>query len=279
VFEGVKLTRADVNNAYKIYKICPVCVEAKFKLPPERPSSSPPAPRVGHTLAMDLLEYKVPTLGGNACVLIAVDEYSGAMFFSQLKRKTSENVEQGVLKIMAALNKYGHRVENVVFNDKAVLRTMEDRVAFRSMNCKYTAAGLHNKRAERTVQEIKSKMRCLAADLPYALPSKLVGELLVAAVGALNMTPNINSGPTLTPFQLISGRRPHLREFKFGQAGMCECRREDSPNVKAEWCIYLGTTSNVSGNKRVYIPTRGIIFSRRAFKEMDVIPKDWGFKD
>jgi hypothetical protein len=278
-FEGVKLTRADVDNAYKIFRICHACAEAKFKVPPARSSHSPPAPRTGHTLCMDLLQYKVPTLGGNTCVLIAVDEHTGAIFYSQLKRKTAENVEHGIIRIMAALNKYGHRVENVVFDDEAVLKAMEDRVALRSINCKYTAAGAHNKRVERTVQELKAKMRCLAADIPYALPSKLVGELLSASVAALNVTPNVNTGPTATPYQLVTGVRPHMRQFKFGQVGMCECRRDDSPETRAEWCIFLGTTSNVNSHKRVYIPTRGRVYSRRAFKEMDVVPREWGLQD
>jgi hypothetical protein len=168
-FEGVKLTRADVENAYKIFRKCHAGEEARFKLPPERASHSPLAPRTGHTLCMDLLQYKVPTLGGNTCVLIAVDEHTGAVFYCQLKRKTAENVEQGIVRIVGALNEFGHRVENIVFDDEAVLKAMEDRLSFRSVNCKYTAAGAHNKRVERTVQELKAKMRCLAADLPYAL--------------------------------------------------------------------------------------------------------------
>jgi hypothetical protein len=60
---------------------------------------------------------------------------------------------------------------------------------------------------------------------------------------------------------------------------MCECRRDDSPETRTEWCIFLGTTSNVNSHKRVYIPTRGRVYSRRAFKEMDIVPREWGLQD
>ena len=85
------------------------------------------------------------------------------------EEEDSRERRTGIVRIVGALNEFGHRVENIVFDDEAVLKAMEDRLSFRSVNCKYTAAGAHNKRVERTVQELKAKMRCLAADLPYAL--------------------------------------------------------------------------------------------------------------
>ena len=139
---------------------------------------------------------------------------------------------------------------------------------------------------ERAIQTLKSKMRAMKADLDYQLPTHLTGELLAAAVSAINAIPNSRSGPFTTPYTLVTKKRPHLKKFKFGQVGLCECRRQDSPDTRAEWGIYMGTTSNASGHIRVYIPERGMLYSRRSFKipprspsvsEPSSVPKEWNY--
>ena len=118
----------------------------------------------------------------------------------------------------------------------------------------------------------------MKASLPYALPAILNGELMVAAMTAMNATPNTRSGPSTTPYELITRRKPLLKTHMFGQIGLCESRRADSPDTKAEWGIYMGATSNLAGHVRVYIPSRGHVYSRRSFKRYDTIPVEWNFK-
>ena len=59
VYAGSYLTRADVDRAYKLFKGCNAYAEAKFKLPPEPESNTPPAPSVGHTLNMDIFSIDI----------------------------------------------------------------------------------------------------------------------------------------------------------------------------------------------------------------------------
>ena len=54
---GCVLTRRDLDNAFKMFGPCLPCMEGKFKLPPEPPPDSEPAPTVGHTLNADLFIY------------------------------------------------------------------------------------------------------------------------------------------------------------------------------------------------------------------------------
>ena len=286
VIAGCHLTGADIDNAYKLFGGCNACAEGKLKLPPEPESKSAPAPRVGHTLYADMFFYDKATLGGNNMVVIAEDEKSGAALHAATKRKTAQGVGEALDRIVAGMNRYGHRVENIVFDDEAVFVAMRDVMAVKGINCMYTPAGLHNKRVERMVQTLKSRMRTMKADLDYRLPSNLTGELLSAAVTAMNSTPNSRTGPTTTPFQLITGKRPHMKKFKFGQVGMCECRRADSPDLRAEWGIYMGTSSNVDGHIRVFIPERGLLYSRRTFRlaprspsitEPTSAPAEWNY--
>ena len=129
LFAGAKLTRKDLDNAYKLFGPCMACMEGKFKLPSEPSSETPPAPTVGHTLNADFYVYKLTTLGGYNYVLIVTDQKSGAIFHAPLKNKTASCVEAGLQKVIASLNRYGHRVSKIVFDSEAVFIAMQDRVA------------------------------------------------------------------------------------------------------------------------------------------------------
>ena len=280
---GCVLTRRDLDNAFKMFGPCLPCMEGKFKLPPEPPSESEPAPTVGHTINADLFIYKLITLGGFNYVVIATDQKSGAMFQVPIKQKTASCVEAALLKIINSLNRHGHKVSKIVFDSEAVFVAMQERVSVIGVDCGYTPAGLHNKPVERAMQTLKSKMRTMRASLDYELPKHLYGELMAAAVTAINATPNTRSGSMATPFQLVTGRRPKMRHFKFGQVGLCESRRQGDDEM-SEWAMFLGIAGNVEGHYRVYIPTRGLVYSRRSFKSPTSgtvasasAPKEWGF--
>jgi hypothetical protein len=286
LYAGCNLTRRDVDNAYKLFGGCNACLEGKYQLPSEPPSETEPCPSVGHTLNVDLYIYRVTTLGGYNYVVIATDQKSGAILHAPIKKKTAECVLEGIMRIVGSLNKFQHKVHKIVFDSEAVFLAMEPRVAVKGISCGYTPAGLHNKPVERAMQTLKAKMRSMKADLDYELPKHLYGELMSAAVTAINSTPNTRSGPNATPFQLITLKRPRIKEFKFGQVGMCESRRINEPDDVAEWAMYLGTSSNVEGHFRVYISARGTVYSRRSFKipprssvpgATASAPKEWGF--
>ena len=230
--------------------------------------------------------YKSTTLGGYNMVVIAVDEKSGCILFCPIKRKTAEQVEQALCKIVGALNRHSHPVKKIVFDSEAVFVAMQDRLSVKQIECAYTPAGLHNKRVERAMRTLKSKMRAIKADLDFKLPKCLAGELLAAAATAINSTPNTRSGDKTTPFELVTGRKPKAKRFRFGQVGMCESRRQDDPDNMAEWGMYVGSSSNVEGHMRIYIPTRGQVYSRRSFTlpprnpigSTISAPKEWGFE-
>ena len=108
----------------------------------------------------------------------------------------------------------------------------------------------------------------MKADLDYRLPSSLTGELLSVAVTAVNSTPNSRTRPTTTLFQLITGKRPHMKKFKFGQMGMCEYRRADSePSEESTWA-----------HRAAWIATSGYSYLREAYSAQDA-HSDWRHGD
>ena len=58
---------------------------------------------------------------------------------------------KALCRIEAGLNRYGHRVENIVFDDEVVFAAMKDVMAVQGVNCMLAPASLHGKRVERMV--------------------------------------------------------------------------------------------------------------------------------
>jgi hypothetical protein len=76
---------------------------------------------------------------------------------------------------------------------------------------------------------------------------------------------------------MVSGLLPVLRPHAYGQVGLCYSKRLDQPDLRTEWCIYLGLESNSPGHHRVFMPQRGMIYSRRRFDPQTGYPGQWNY--
>jgi hypothetical protein len=276
VLQDVFLTGRDLTAAYDIYRSCDACVEGKMTAPSEPTSKSAPAPAVGHTLSVDFIFFMTPTIGGNVLAVIGRDECSGYLLKASSKNKKGESVLACLMTFLSFLSTFGHVCARMVFDNEAVFVSVRVALGHEGVEAVYLPSGLHNKRVERAIRHIKECQRSMLGDLPYALPAILHGELLDAAIVSINAMPDTRSGPTISPYQLVTHRRPKVRSHVFGSVGMCYSIRADSPNDRAEWGIFLDDADNATSNHRIYIPLRGQVVSRRKFVESSgPIPTDW----
>ena len=115
------LTGRDVRNADMIFGTCEVCAEAKMTAPTEPTSDTAPASRVGQVLYIDLLaltKEKKDSLGGYRQWLVGRDEKSSMPFQIGMKNKTQKSICEGIDVIVAFFNQYGHRVDEIVFDNE-----------------------------------------------------------------------------------------------------------------------------------------------------------------
>ncbi len=117
----------------------------------------------------------------------------------------------------------------------------------------------------------------MKADLPYLLPEWLYFEGLIAACESINCVPNKQTRPSRTAVEMVTGQRPYVRPFKFGQARLCHSKRPVSPDLRAEWCIFLTQDLFSPNNLRVYLPHSRTVVSRRKFKATEGYPDSWNY--
>jgi hypothetical protein len=276
-FGETHITSKDYRNALEIYGPCEACLEAKMRADAEKPSLTPPAEKVGEIIHMDLIELKSTCIGGYTQLLLSLDEKSTNAVGVGAPTKGTKSLEQACHNIIRYYNSHGHTVKRITVDDERSLLSLKPFLNDLGITITSTPAGLHEKKMERYVQTIKARKRAVEAYLDYELPAKLELELYLYTIAKLNLLPNTQTG-TMSPYQLVTGQRPTLPKYYFGQTGVFIMRRKDSPERRAEWGIFLGYGDASSRYIRAYIPLRDGIYSKSKFVPNPHYPKEWGFK-
>lgn len=269
----VDLTSRDLVNSTKLLGICPGCTEGKMTNPSEPSTTELRAHLKGELLYMDLLKSVVRCIGGHTQALVSRDYVTSYITINGMADKSSQNIIQAIISIIAFYLSYGHTVKVIVFDHEATFVSIEHKIP--GIRVQFTPAGMKNKHVERAIREIKEKDRCTRANLPYELPAELEIESWIAQAESINLLPNNASGPNHTPFQLVTNVRPILRPFPFGIAVLAYARKYNDPESRAEWGLFLG--QNFPGNSRVYLPHHKVIVSRRKVIPQASYPNDWKF--
>lgn len=272
-YPDTHLTSADVTNGMKLYGPCPACIEAKMRPPGEPTSLSPPAQSIGERLHADILPLRHKSLGGHTFALAAVDEKTGYVSLIALPSKHTQALTIAFRNIISFYQSYGHTVREINTDSENNLKALETVFGLMGIHHNALPPDMHQKRMERYVQTIKRRRDAMLATLPYEIPTLLEAEALVQAVTLLNQTSNKASSPS-TPCQLVTGRRPFIPEFYFGQVGMFFVRKRDNPHVRAEWGIFLGYNGHRK-SLRAYIPLSQAVYARRKFHPYHTVPSEW----
>jgi hypothetical protein len=272
--QDVFLTSKCLTAAYDIYVSCDVCVEGKMIAPSEQTFKSALAP----SLSMDFFFFLVLTTGGNFLTIIGRDECSSFTLKASSKNRKGEPVPACLMTFLSYLTTFGHNCASIVFDNKAVFVSVRAPLGHEGVEAVYLPSDLYNKRAERAIRHIKERERTMLCELPYALSAMLNGGLLDADIVSTNSMPDTRFGTSVSPYQLVTARRPKARHHSFGAISMCYPLSADSPNDRSEWGIYLDYADNATSNFRVYIALRSQVVSRRKFVESsEAAPADWKF--
>jgi hypothetical protein len=161
-------------------------------------------------------------------------------------------------------NSHGRSVVFFLFDNEEVFKCISRRLNLIGINVGHTPTDMHNKTIERYIQTVFGVVRSIRYDLNYVSKVVLEGELLGEAISSTNNAPNSKTGPTMTPFQAVTGVKPVLRPYAFGEIGLCNSKRVDN-NVRAEWCIFIGIMYNCIKHIKVYMPQWNKLYSRRVF--------------
>ena len=182
------------------------------------------------------------------------------MMVELLKTKNENDVCKALNKIIGHMNSNGHKVYSMVFDNEATFIANFPALRKAGITPSATPSGMHNKVVEIKIKELKNKVRCMKAELKYVLFGRLVGELITACSILINCVPNVRTGPNRTPYQVITGKKPIIQPYKFGEIGQVESMRQDEKEHTTDYAIYLYNMYNLDKSYKVYVPSRDFAF-------------------
>jgi Reverse transcriptase (RNA-dependent DNA polymerase) len=247
-----------------------------MKAPPAPTSQSPPASTIGENIHCDILPIST-SIGGNNNVFFTVDDKSDYVIAVPMQGKSTKQLVAAMDVVIRTYQQHGHTVKHFTSDDEANLKATLPHLLIRKITHSTTPAGLHEKKAERSVQKLKSKLSSIKAGLSYVLPTRLECEAIMAAVDQLNSLPTTNTGTT-TPLQAFTGRKPIVPAFAFGTIGVMYHPRQDDKTLRGEIGIFLSHGAHRRYIK-AFIPTRDKTYSVRLMQPLkeQVTPLSWKF--
>ena len=116
----------------------------------------------------------------------------------------------------------------------------------------FYTADLKNRVAERYIQTVKLKKRCIEAALPYHLPSELELKTFEAEAKMTAATPNEAIGGETTPHFLVTNHLPEIAPYQFGTCVLAYAKSTRDKDQRAEYVIYI--TDAYRGDHICYHP-------------------------
>lgn len=159
---------------------------------------------------------------------ISTDQATGFVFSRQMKNKSAKSIKEAI-KALAAEHR-GYQKEREEKTGIITLHTdpdssilslaRSDQLVEIGVQHVSVSPDVHEKRAERTIQTIKSKARATLHGLDFLLPSMFLTDLIDYVILGINQTPN-NKTAGLTPWRLVTTEAVDAHHFQvpFGCAG------------------------------------------------------------
>ena len=230
--------------------------------------------------------------------LMTTDDFSGYSNIVPLVNSTSAEAVRGLKLVVDIYKKAGHEIKTIRSDNgggftadatKKALDAMhvstvpvDDEDYLRAelltmaIDLEHCTAQSHVRVVERAIRHAKELFRATIFDLPYLLPNKFYGHVMVYVASSINLTIN-SKNDVRCPWQLMHGEAPRSHDFlrsSFGQLvttyNQLNPNKRSDDSIRADVGIVVGRDSTRKGSFYVYdIHTKSIV-SRH-----DVTPIGW----
>jgi hypothetical protein len=248
-----------------------------MRAPSEYPSTTPPAHSIGEKVHIDILPITT-SIGGNNYLLFSVDEKSDFSISIPMPNKSTANLEKALDTQHRTYLSHGHTIIHILSDDENNLKATSPFLQLRQITISTTPRGLKEKKVERKIQTIKSRLSALKASLSYDLPPSLNAEAYLSIIRQSNSLPTTQS-VNKSPIELFTGTKPQIPDHPFGTIAVFYHPRDDDSTLKGELGIFISHGYHKRYIK-AYLPTRLRIYSMRKMVPLkhQMTPPSWMFK-
>ena len=186
--------------------------------------------------------------------------------------KSSDLLFDGLRSVVNEYKSWGHEVTCVRSDSEAVYKAVKSRVNGLGVRVQYAAPGVHEKKAEAAVKQMRNRFSVLLNSVKYDVPSKVFPRMLCDIAMTMNMVPTSRSRPS-TPHTIATGeklsRRTHAR-VPFGTCVVVKELDKSPSDNRGILGIVVGRDPDSRGAIVVYAIDTARFLIRSAFRPVEL---------
>ncbi len=261
------LTGHDVKRMQAIFGSCETCNTVKpIKVINQFPTFRPITYEIGQVMHMDIV-----FLTKSILYLLTVESMTN--YLKAYRITTKSDISAQIYGMIAYANLRGHKIKIIRPDSDSVLisKKLQYQLAAHTppIEIKASIPLEHEKLAESNMSQVRIKMKLIAYELKYILPSLFLTYLFMHAIDTLNMCPN-NKIKRNSPSQLYDGVKPNIITditITFGSPCIVANTTDiDTITANHVVAIALGRANTHIGGVYVWIPGSDKILVRRVLK-------------
>ena len=247
------LSPRDVDNMERYFGKCAACQIAKITDRESHSNDEIQATLPGEALYMDLKAVQTRGYGGVWQLLFAMCFVTGYAMVCGMTDKRAVTIVKHIKDIVSFFLSHGHKVKIIIFDHEQTFIAVKELLINTGIQCKYIPAGKHNKVIERCIQDLEMKKNASEANLPYKLFDNLDEYAYISATMSHNSLSSTNV-PHSSPAQLVTGMRPPIPLFAYGEVVIAIARIDNIPHgaPRGQPAVFL--YQECKGAYVVYLP-------------------------
>lgn len=262
-----KVTPQDVKNADAIFGMSIPALKGKTpKLvsAPAAPTVAPRVTQVQQILTADIIFVKkIPFLLG---VLVPL----GLTLCSVLKNRSAAPVAAAFRQFISAAASRNFTIVQLRMDGEGALGPMANELSHLGIEIDVAGPGQHVPVVERRAQTVKQRFRAYENSVPFIMTRLLIIHCVLFVVSRLNMVPSRMSGTTLSPLEILTGRKiDSARDLRIGFGDYTQATvatTDNSPTARTQGCIALLPTGNLTGSVRFLCLATNKVVTRDQFR-------------
>lgn len=218
-------------------------------------------------LAADLMSIEGVTF------FIGISRKLNLITVQNLKTKGTKEITSILRSLSSVYRQRGYRIDTVMSDGEGGIKKAQIPIGDLGIKFNVASKGEHVPEIERTIRQVKERVRGFMTTIPYKLDELLIVHLVYYCVAAINSIPRADESES--PREMFTGVKiDYQRDCKvgFGQYVQVHEDNEITNTMKArtEGAIALGPSGNIQGSYRFLMLSTWKVVQRRTWTEVPI---------
>jgi len=207
------------------------------------------------------------------CFFVGISRKLDLITIQNLKTRHTSEITTVVRSLNSVYKARGYRIDTILSDGEGGLKKAKIAIGDLGIKVNLASKGEHVPEVERTIRQVKERVRSFHTTLPYKLDELLVVHLVYYCVAAINSIPR--SGDSESPREQFTGVKiDYLRDCKVGFGEYVQVHEDDeitnTMKPRTNGALALGPVGNAQGSYKFLMLSTWKVVQRRTWTSLPI---------